>query len=225
MESGVPSSNFIACRSLFLTLPSFLLLALFLFYLAFFPPLFTSFSASPAMKIRTLVLGEYGTPPVVFGLHLFPAPLTPPLTSPPSQGTAQENYFLCLEDLEALFFSKSGNNAKDLLNRSNFYKDQKTGRSYVMTRAVAEAATKLGLDDLADLCRLTEYDVFHGTTDDLLSRIENLNSCRKSVIEQELTIVRKDTVSPIIRLSPPEDGVARRDQVRFDPCRDSEDKR
>ncbi|KAI8145894.1 hypothetical protein BJV82DRAFT_602655 [Fennellomyces sp. T-0311] len=191
------------------------------------------------MKIRTLTIGEYGSPPSPFCLYLFPTPLTPPLTSPPySTDKDAHVHFLCLEDLESLFFHD--NDAKALLSSiyeqhpAWFCKDQSTGRSYIMTQAAAHVAASLNIDSLVDLCRLTEDELFDGKASELFCHQAKLQqSSRSSVTLAEREFVptrlldgrerfqpagpsiKQEPQSPVIRLSPPP-GEA----MPFDPCRD-----
>ncbi|KAI9319359.1 hypothetical protein BX666DRAFT_2025660 [Dichotomocladium elegans] len=217
------------------------------------------------MKIQTLVMGDYGSPPVRFCLYLFPTPLTPPLSTTPEQQTQPQlqrqhhrydhhhhqdkkhpdtsnSRFLCLEDLEILFFrhNDDAGAAKRELDKvyyehpSWFCTDQAGGRSYVMTRAAAHVANQLAIDTLADLCSFTENDLCSGHADDLLRRITDLRPITVSVTEQEFipvrlvdgetrfctqqtaaTITTNATPTTIIRFSPPSETT-----IRFDPCRD-----
>ncbi|KAI7857923.1 hypothetical protein BDC45DRAFT_499680 [Circinella umbellata] len=134
------------------------------------------------MKIRTLTLGEYGSPPTPFCLYLFPTPLTPPLTSPPFSTDKDSHFhFLCLEDLDTLFFVDNHDTIINNERKSRrllatlfeqhpawFCKDQSTGRSYLMTQAVAHIASQLQIDSLVNLCRLTEDELFGGKAIELL---------------------------------------------------------
>lgn len=214
------------------------------------------------MKIRTLALGEYGSPPTRFCLYLFPTPLTPPLLSPSRQISNDKQHqlpammmtqgnkdmdccFLCLDDLEALFFNDNHDDAKHALSKayyehpSWFCADQTTGKPFITTRAVAHIANQLSMDTLVDLCTMTESDICHGNADHLLRRVVDLRPISITAVDQELVPTRlldgaarfrvhgnttTTACSPMIRLSPPSEqqhpDTPSNTSTRFDPCRD-----
>ncbi|KAI7881924.1 hypothetical protein K492DRAFT_206521 [Lichtheimia hyalospora FSU 10163] len=209
------------------------------------------------MKIRTLALGEYGSPATRFCLYLFPTPLTPPLLSPSHINNDKQQLpamiqgnkdmdccFLCLDDLEALFFNDNHNDAKHALSKayyehpSWFCADQTTGKPFITTRAVAHIAHQLSMDTLVDLCTMTESDIFHGNADHLLRRVVDLRPISITAVDQELVPTRlldgaarfrvqgntTTLCSPVIRLSPPSEqqhvSTPLTTSTRFDPCRD-----
>ncbi|KAI9020901.1 hypothetical protein CLU79DRAFT_754297 [Phycomyces nitens] len=182
------------------------------------------------MKIHTIVLGEYGTPSTQFCLYQFRTPLTPPLTSPPTSSVrhSMDKYsnnidFFCIRDLTSLFFH-SVSHLNDLFfqlyrEHSSYFCKDSTGKSYLMTSAVADLATRLHMPLLADLCRLDQQHWSAETTQTLLKSIPGLHPQSPVVVEKMFAPMRldgheslfvsrgklMDLQSPVIRLSPPSD--------------------
>lgn len=194
------------------------------------------------MKIRTLVLGEYGSPPTPFRLYMFPMPLTPPLTSSISSASAsllreQQAHFLCLEDVVNLFGRATNVTAAVLLAAAKDHQQRCQdieGRSYLMTSAVAQVAGQLSLDpSLIELCQLVDEHAWRTSAADLLRHIPDFKPSYPSAacLEQDFSPVAPPVV---LQLSPPaeeqqkpephqqtmQDQTTPRQKRPFDPCRD-----